>query len=106
MLDLTGCRPVAPADVRRVILMDGDLILGPGPTAHVRTDAVAGTSGVGAGGGQLVLHVRDGRLRCESRGDPAGLTVEANGRPLDRHVGVPLGAHVRAGGLSFVVTAA
>jgi hypothetical protein len=30
--------------------------------------------------------------------------VTADGRPIDRHVGIPLGAHVRSGGLSFVIT--
>jgi hypothetical protein len=102
-LDLTGARLAAAPDVRRVILMDRDLILGPGPAAHVRTDAVPAAGG---GCGRVVLHVRDGRLWCECPGDRAIADAEAGGRPLDPHGTVPFGVAVRAGGLSFVVTAA
>ena len=93
VLDLTGSR-LPMADVRRVILMDRDLIIGPHAGAHVRTDPAAEREGI-------VLHLRGGRLCCESKAE-----VTADGRPIDRHVGVPLGAHVRAGGLSFVLTQA
>jgi hypothetical protein len=49
--------------------------------------------------GNVVLHVRDGRLFCE-----ADHPIEVNGLPLDRTSGIPLGAHVKVGGVSFVVT--
>jgi hypothetical protein len=80
------------ADVKRVILLDRDLIIGPGSTAHVRVDSLPGS---------IILLVRDDRLLCQSDSP-----VSVNGKPLDRASGIPIGAHVNAGGISFVVTRA
>jgi hypothetical protein len=46
-----------------------------------------------------VLHLRGGRLVCESK-----TQVNVNGKPMDRVAGIPLGAHVDLGNLSFVIT--
>jgi hypothetical protein len=91
VLELSGARHPR-ADVRRVVLLDRDLILGPGGAAHVRVDHAAEP---------IVLHVRGGRLCCEGK---PGTAVTIDGRPMDRHAGIPIGAHVQAGGVSFVVT--
>ena len=69
VLDLTGCR-YPRADVRRVILLDGDMILGPGLATHVRIDDADEN---------VILHIRDGRLFCEAK-----LPVEVNGALMDR----------------------
>jgi hypothetical protein len=89
VLDLTGCR-YPRADVRRVILFDGDIILGPGMATHVRVDDAEEN---------VILHIRDGRLYCEAK-----VPVEVNGEPLDRVAGIPMEANVRIGQLSLVIS--
>jgi hypothetical protein len=91
VLDLTGCR-YPRADVRRVILLDGEVILGPGMATHVRVEGAEEN---------VILHVRDGRLFCESK-----QAVEVNGAPMDRISGIPMDAHVKVGSVSFVVSGA
>lgn len=91
VLDLIGAR-FPRADVRRVILLDRELVIGPGQTAHMRCDMTPEP---------IVLHVRDNRLFCRTTAE-----VEVNGQPMDREKGIPLGAHVRVGLVSFVVTKA
>ena len=91
-VDLAGGR-FPRADVRRVILLDRDLIIGPGNGAHVRADHLPGN---------VMLVVRDGRLIVQS-----DALVTVNGKPADRLSGIPLGGHVDVGGtLSFVITQA
>jgi hypothetical protein len=91
-VDLAGGR-FPRGDVRRVILLDRDLIIGPGNGAHVRADHLTGN---------VMLVVRDGRLLVQS---DAHVTVD--GKPMDRLSGIPLGGHVDVGGtLSFVITQA
>ncbi len=89
VLDLIGCR-YPRADVRRVILLDGDVILGPGLATHVRVEEAEEN---------VILHVRDGRLFCEAK-----TPVEVNGAPMDRIMGIPMEAHVKVGSVSFVVS--
>jgi hypothetical protein len=91
VLELTGAR-FPRADVRRVILMDRELVIGAGSASHVRCDSTPDP---------IVLHVRDNRLFCRAAGE-----VEVDGQPLDREKGIPLGTHVRVGMVSFVVTRA
>lgn len=89
VLDLSGAR-YPKSDVRKIILLDRDLVLGAGTAAHIRVEQATDN---------VVLHVRDTRLFVESRE-----RVEVNGQPMDRTMGIPLGAHVRVGAVSFVVT--
>ena len=89
VLDLIGCR-YPRADVRRVILFDGDVILGPGLATHVRVEEAEEN---------VILHVRDGRLFCEAK-----TPVEVNGAPMDRIMGIPMEAHVKVGSISFAVS--
>jgi tetratricopeptide (TPR) repeat protein len=77
VLDLTAGR-LPRADMRRVILLDRDLIIGPGPASHVRADHLTES---------VVLQVRDGLLRCGSQPITPGTPVAL------------------AGGVSLVVTA-
>jgi hypothetical protein len=89
VLDLTGTR-YPRADVRRVILLDRELVIGPGPGAHVRIDELTE---------KVVLHVRDGRLFVQT-----AQPVLAGDRPVAPKTAVALGAHMKAGPVSFVVT--
>jgi len=91
VLELSTAR-LPQADIRRVILMDREVIMGPGPAAHVRADHL---------GERAVLYVRDGRLLCRARLD---LTIDH--KPADPSAGIPLGKPVRLGPLGLVVTRA
>ena len=75
VLDLTAGR-FPRADVRRIILLDRDLVIGPGAAAHIRADGLSEP---------VILHVRGGRLWC--RKEP-----------------VFLGTATSIGGASFVIT--
>ena len=89
VLDLTGTR-YPRADVRRVILLDRELVIGPGVGAHVRMDEL---------GEKVILHVRDGRLFVQS-----AQPVLFGGREVSPRSAVPMGSQVKAAGVSFVVT--
>ncbi|MGH7180197.1 MAG: hypothetical protein ACREJC_22655 [Tepidisphaeraceae bacterium] len=91
VLDLSGARH-PHSDVRRAILLDRDLIIGPGGTSHVRADGLAEP---------VVLNLHEGRLICKSTA-----LVEVNGATLERGAPIPLDAPVRVANLSFVVTRA
>jgi hypothetical protein len=88
-IDLSGGR-FPRSDVRRVILLDRDLVIGPGNGTHIRAEQLSGN---------VVLLVRDNRLFVQSE-----TMVTVDGKPMDRAAGIPLGGHVDVGGLSFVVT--
>ena len=75
VLDLSAGR-FPRSDLRRVILLDRDLIIGPGASAHIRANQLSES---------IVLHIRDGRLWC---------------RTQQVQVGTPLSV----AGVSFVVT--
>jgi tetratricopeptide (TPR) repeat protein len=81
---LPGC------DARQAILMDREIIFAPGSTAHVRADHLAKP---------VIFHTRDNRLFCRTDTE-----VLVNDRPMDRHLGIPLGANVKIGNVSLVVT--
>lgn len=71
MLELTGAR-LPRADIRRVILLDDSLVIGPGRHTHIRIDALTTP---------IVLHFRDGQLQYRtSRQGPA--TVITMDQPL------------------------
>ncbi|WP_428939833.1 hypothetical protein [Fontivita pretiosa] len=75
VLDLTAGR-FPRADVRRIILLDRDLVIGPGASSHIRADGLSEP---------VVLHVRDGRLW--RRSEP-----------------VSIGTATSMGGANFVIT--
>jgi hypothetical protein len=88
-LDLTGAR-LPRSDIRRVILMDRDLIIGAPPSAHVFAPAASEP---------VVLHVRDGQLFCRSS---QPITIDNN--PVGADTPLPLGQSIRVGDVSFVLT--
>ena len=78
VLDLSGTR-LPQGDVRHVILMDRELIVGPGASAHIRSDDLASPA---------VIHRRDGRLVCRADGSSTELAP---------------GIHVSLGSVGLVV---
>ncbi|HQA45200.1 MAG TPA: FHA domain-containing protein [Phycisphaerae bacterium] len=90
VLRLSGTR-LPSCDARQVILLDREMILGPGPAAHIRADQLLE---------QAIFQVRDGRLLCRSKEQ-----ILVNDHPVDRNAGLPPGARVRIGAVSLVVTA-
>jgi len=91
VLSLSGTR-LPQGDARQVILMDESLVIGPGSAAQVRADVLTEP---------VVLHVRDGRLLCESKQQ-----VLLDEQPMTVGEGIPMDAHVCVGAVSFVVTQA
>jgi hypothetical protein len=91
VLDLNGAR-YPRSDVRRVILLDRDIVLGPGHATHIRCEHVPEC---------LVLTWRGGKLHAD------GQSVQVDGdRFLPPGDGIPVGMPVRVGNISFVVTKA
>lgn len=90
VLQLSGTR-LPKTDARRVILLDRELVIGPGPASHVRADGLDEP---------VVLYVRDGRLCCRAK-----QPVQVNDAVQDGSAGLPLGSSVRIGPVSMVVTA-
>lgn len=89
VLSLSGTR-LPQGDVRHVLLMDDSLVIGPGSAAQIRSDILDEP---------VILHVRNGRLLCKSNQQ-----VLLNEQPVTADEGIPMGAHVRLGAISFVVT--
>ena len=80
-------------DVRKVILLKNNLLIGASENCHVQVSAKTGRAGT------VIL----------SEG-PAGLTCRADeeillsGRPAGREATIPLGSHVQIGELTFTIT--
>ena len=91
VLELSTAR-MPQADIRRVILMDRELVIGPGAAAHVRADQLPG---------RAVLQLGDGKLLCRTECE-----VTRESRPLDAAEGIPFDCPVRIGPLGMVVNRA
>jgi hypothetical protein len=88
VLDLAGAR-LPGASIRQVLLLDREIILGPGSSAHVRVDDLSAP---------VVLQKRGDGLFCRSAAD-----VSVDNKPAGTAADIPLGAHVSVGSLHFVV---
>jgi hypothetical protein len=89
LLTLSGAR-LPQADVRGVILMNREIILGPGPSAHIRADHLSE---------KIVLFVNHDRLMCR-----AGQPIRVDRDAVDPSAGIAMGVPVRIGDVSLVVT--
>jgi hypothetical protein len=89
VLDLSGAR-LARLEIRRIILMDQDLIIGPNSASHIVAGAMRES---------MVLHVRQGRLYCQTH-----LPLMVNDEAADLNRPIPLGVSVKTDGFSFAVT--
>jgi hypothetical protein len=88
LLHLSGAR-LPKADVRSVILLDRELIVGPGPNAHIRCDEMNDSA---------ILHARDGKLFCQS---PMGVLVD--GVAASASSPLPMNAQITIGPLTFSI---
>jgi hypothetical protein len=89
VLDLSAAR-FPRGDVRRIILLDQDLIIGPG-AAHVCCPDAPRT---------IALRWRKGRLTA-----PAGVDVRVGGEVWEIGRGLPSGVAIELGGVRMVITA-
>ncbi|MCY2951161.1 MAG: hypothetical protein NTU53_04185 [Planctomycetota bacterium] len=89
VLELNSAR-LPRSDVRHIVLLDRELILGPGPSAHIRADELPEPA---------VLHLKDGRLYCQTKNE-----ISIEDQPADRNSPIPIGRHLRVGAVTFVVT--
>jgi hypothetical protein len=88
VLDLSAAR-MAGSSVRHVILMDREILIGPGVAAHVRADDLAAP---------VVLQFRDGTWSCKSAAE-----ISVDDTPAGRAAEFPAGARVAVGPVRFVV---
>jgi len=88
ILDLSGTR-AARGDVRHVVLLDRELVVGPGPAAHVRCDDLQQPA---------VLQRRDGKVTCR-----AGEPILLDGRPAGNSADIPAGTHIAIGPVGLVI---
>ena len=91
VLDLAGAR-LPQADTRRVILMDREIVLGRGASAHIRNGLLSG---------QAVLQVKDDHLLCRTE-----LSMTINRRSAKSPAAVPLDVPVRVGPVGLVAVGA
>jgi hypothetical protein len=90
VLELSGAR-LPRGDVGQIVLLDRELLIGPGAGAHVRCDDLAAPAVLQqAGDGGMLLRAAD--------------AVQVDGRPAAKPVKFQPGQHVRVGPVSFVVT--
>lgn len=90
-IDLTGARHPR-GDVRRIILMDRDLVIAPGGASHVRCDSL---------NEPVVIVHRDGQLYLKG-----GTAVTMGDQPIDEETPLQPGQPVRGAGFGFVITPA
>lgn len=88
VLDVSGAR-VGRSNVRQVLLLDRELVIGPGSAAHVRCDDLPSPA---------VLQRQGDRVVVRSSSE-----IRIDGKPVGNAADVPHGAHVSLGPLSFVL---
>ncbi len=89
VLALSGAR-LPQADTRKVSLLAREIIIGPGPTAHIRADRCGHTA---------VLHVSNDRLVCRSE-----MPLTIDDKAVDLSQGIPMETPVKIGQIRLVVT--
>jgi len=88
VLTVSGARLNRP-DIRQIILMDRDILIGPYANDHIRTEQVKEP---------LALFAQNGRLLCRTKDD-----ILVDGASFDPNVGLAMDKPVRIGRLSMVV---
>ncbi len=91
VLEMTGSRMVR-ADVKRVVLLDRQLVIGAGSACHLRAESAEKP---------VVLNLKDGRLMVQS-----GQAVKVGVGDYDPQHGLPMDTHVDLGTVSLRVTQA
>lgn len=80
-------------DVRKVILVKSNLLIGPGEACHVQVPARNSQPGA------VVLSLDETGIVCRAEGE-----LLLDGKPAGRETPVPLGAHVQFGEVTFTIT--
>jgi hypothetical protein len=88
LIHLSGAR-LAKADIRSVILLDRELIIGPGPNAHIRCDEMSDSA---------IIQARDGKLYCQS---PLGILID--GVAASPNSALPQNATITIGPMCFSI---
>ncbi len=88
VLTVSGARLSRP-DIRQLILMDRDILIGPYANDHIRTEQVKDP---------VALFAQNGRLLCRTRDD-----ILVDGASFDPNVGLAMDKPVKIGRLSMVV---
>jgi hypothetical protein len=88
VLTVSGARLSRP-DIRQLILMDRDILIGPYANDHIRTEQVKDP---------MALFAQNGRLLCRTKDD-----ILVDGASFDPSVGLAMDKPVRIGRLSMVV---
>jgi hypothetical protein len=88
LLTIAGARLQRP-DIKQLILMDRDILIGPYANDHIRTERVKEP---------IALFAQNGRLLCRAK---ESILVE--GRSFDPNVGLAMDKHVEIGKISLVV---
>ena len=89
ILLLSGTR-LGRADIREVILMDRDILIGPGKGNHIPAEGLSET---------ITMYTHNGRLLSKARGK-----VLVNDTPISDSEGIPIHKQIRIGQISFVLT--
>jgi tetratricopeptide (TPR) repeat protein len=88
VLTVSGARLSRP-DVKHVILMDRDILIGPFANDHIRTEKMAEP---------VALFAQNGRLLCRAKE-----SILVDGRGFDPNVGLGMDRHIEIGRISMVV---
>jgi hypothetical protein len=88
-LSLTSGR-LGRGDVRRVILMDRDILVGPSAGDHIVAESLNET---------IALFVQNGRLLCKTRD-----RILVDDKPVNPRAGLPVDKQIRIGQISMVLT--
>lgn len=88
VLTLSGARLSRP-DIKQIILMERDILIGPFANDHIRTEQVKEP---------VALFAQNGRLLCRAKE-----SILVDGQGFDPNVGLALDKHVEIGKVSFVV---
>jgi len=89
VLQLTGTR-LGRADIREVILMGRDILIGQTSGNHITTSSLEQT---------ITMYAQNGKLLCKSKD-----RVLVNDTPISSSEGIPVDKQVRIGQISFVIT--
>lgn len=89
ILDLSGAR-LGRADIRRVILMDRDILIGPAVGNHILAEPLEKT---------VAIYAQNNRLLCKT-----GEKVLVDDVPVGSTAGLAIDKQIRIGQISFVLT--
>jgi hypothetical protein len=88
-LTLSSAR-LGRADVRRIILMDRDILIGPTAGSHILAESLDET---------IALFAQNGRLLCKARE-----RILVDDKPVSSTAGLPIDKQIRIGQISLVLT--